>query len=317
MPSGDTMRRLLRSITALPLPAALCLATLCLALCGCALSPLARRTSTFATAAVAATSHSELAYQLVEQTYRDAQIARLVANYDDAGFDTAKLQLFLSPPDLKIRIDLLDGLRSYAELLAAVSGDQPLTDVDASAKSLGASLQSLSANDLVKARFTSSDANLATAAIGALGRALIEHTRRRELPGILRQMQQPVETICTLLQQDIGAPAQSGLRNELHISYLDLLREQKNYIADNEGKLTPSERREEIRLLPRLATSELNADRALAATQKALAQLARTHTALAATAGQKDAPAFHLQMAQLAASAQQLQSFYTPLPSRP
>lgn len=311
MPSTSAQRCSLLRLARVPLTVGLLLS-----LCGCALSPLTRRTSAFASAATAATNGTADAYELVEQTYRDAQVARLVANYDDAGFDTIGLQPFLSEPQRKVRVGVLRGLRSYADLLAAVSSDKPLTDVDASAKAMSASLQAISANDLVKAKLTATDVNVATTAIDALGRALIERRRRRDLPVILRQMQEPIETICTLLREDLGDPAHGGLRNELHISYLDLLREQENYIADNEDKLTPDQRREEIRVLPRLAASEQRGDRALAETGKALAQMARTHTALAATANQKDAPAFNLQMQQLASSAQQLESFYASLPSR-
>ncbi len=292
-------------------------ATVSLGLLACSLSPLARRTSSFANAATITATSTGDAYQLVEQTFRDAQIARLVANYDTSGFDAAKLHPFLPDADLQVRSKLLKGLRSYAELLATISGDQPLADVDAGAKSLGDSLRSLSTNDLVAAHFTPQNANLGATAITALGRVLVESKRRRELPSILHDMREPIETICDLLAQDIGDPARSGLRNELHISYLDLLREQKNYIADNTSKLLPSERRDEIRLLPRLAGYESGADRALAGTQRALAQLALTHTTLAATASQKSSPAFDLQMQQLAATALQLQSSFASLPSHP
>ena len=274
-----TRSTLRRSTHALKVPLAVAILVV---LSGCSLSPFARRTALFATAATSTTSESTNAYNLVERAYRRAQIARMMANYDESGFDTTKLQPFLSPKDLDARTDVLKALRSYAELLAAVSGDQSLKAVDASAKSLGTSLQGLSANTLLGAPMTSAEAGAVTTAFDALSRVLVEGERRRHLPAILHQMQQPIETICTLLQQDIGDPARSGLRNQLHISYLDLLREQKLYIAVNKGTLTPSEKRTELLVLPALAASELDGDRALAATQKALAQLARTHTALAA-----------------------------------
>ena len=291
-------------------------AVLCHNICGCSLSPLAKRSTEFASAATITTTDTADVYEVVERTYRKAQTARLVANYDKSGFDSTSLRPFLPQHDLDVRIEILSGLMSYAELLAAVSSDQSFTELDDSAKSLGAALGTLSANELSASKLTSTDVNIATTAIDALGRALIEKKRRRELPGILHQMQQPIETICTLLAQDIGDPEHSGLRNELHISYLDLLREQKNYIAENESKLSPADRRDEIRILPQLAISEAHADRALAATQKALLQLARTHTALALTAAQKDSPAFRVQMQQLAAAAQQLKTFYASLSSQ-
>ncbi len=301
---------LLRSLGRLSL-----IAVICVSLSGCAISPLAHRTAVFAAAATATTKNTENAYDVVQQAYHDAQVARVVANFDDAGFDPSKLKPFLSPTDLAVRTQVLDGLTRYAELLAAVSGDQPLDDVDTGAKALGKSLNSISANDLVAGKLTATDANAAATAIDALGRALVDRKRRRELPGILHQMQQPIETICTLLEQDIGDPEHSGLRNQLHNSYLDLIRDQKNFIVDNKGKLTPDERRDEIRVLPQLATSESAADHALAKTQKALVQLARTHTALAVTSNQKYAPDFDLEIEQLRDTAQQLGGFYSSLAS--
>ena len=202
-------------------------AILCLGLAGCASSPLAHRTATFATAALATTEATGDAYYLVEQTYRKSQIARLVANFDAKGFDTAGLKPFLPEKDRQVRTDVLAGLASYAELLADVSSDKSLTEIDTSSKSLASSLQALSANDLVAAKLTSTDANLAATAIDALGRTLADRKRRRELPAILQSMQQPIDTICALLEQDIGDPEHSGLRNQLHNSYLDLMREQE------------------------------------------------------------------------------------------
>ena len=291
------------------------LAVLASSLLGCRHSPLAARTSAFATAAATTAKNTDDAYDLVEQSFREAQIARIVAHYDEAGFSPDKLTPFLPETDRKVRAKVIDGLHSYAELLAAISGDQPLTDVDTGAKAMGASLKDLSANDLVSAHFTSTEASLAATAIDALGHTLIERKRRRELPSILHDMQQPIENICNLLASDIGDPEQSGLRNQLHNNYLNLIREQENYIRDNAAQLAPSEKRDAIRVLPALATSAADGDRALAATKKALLELARTHTLLAATASQKDAPAFRLQLQELRESAERLKNFYSSLPS--
>ncbi len=291
------------------------LAVFALALSSCSHSPLVLRTSAFATAATDTANNTEDAYELVEASFRDAQTASMIAHFDTSGFDPSQIQPFLPEADRKVRSDVINGLRTYAELLASVSGDQPSKDIDASAKTVATSLQSISSDNLVKAHFTAADANLAATAIDALGHELLERKRRSELPAVLRQMQQPIETICTLLAADIGDPAHSGLRNELHNNYLDLLRDQKNFIADNAAKLSPSEKRNELRVLPKLADAEADADHALASTEKTLLELARTHTALAATAAQKDAPALRLQLQQLDAQARQLTGFYSSLSS--
>ncbi len=284
---------------------------------GCAHQPLMARTSAFAAAATVTAKSTDDAYALVEQSFRDAQLARMVAHFDEAGFDPSTIKPFLPAADRQVRSEVVDALRSYAEHLAAVSGTDSLKEVDAGAKAMGGSLEQISANKLVSAHFTSTEADLAAAAIDALGRELVERRRRRDLPGILKQMEQPIDTICALLAKDLGDPERSGLRNQLHNDYLDLLREQKNYIVDNSGKLSPAEKREAILQLPRLANDGDDADRALAATQGALLELAKTHAALAATAGQKDAPGFRLQLQQLEASAQRLTNFYSSISTHP
>jgi len=49
---------------------------------GCSLSPLSKRTASFATVAVAATKDSASAYEVVERSDYDVQVASLVLNFD-------------------------------------------------------------------------------------------------------------------------------------------------------------------------------------------------------------------------------------------
>jgi hypothetical protein len=128
-------------------------------------------------------------------------------------------------------------------------------------------------------------------------------------------MKEPIERICGLLRADIGDPARSGLRNQLHISYLDLQRQEQLYLDANKSGMTPAERRTEIRSLPRLVLSEREADAALAKTGDSLTALAKTHTALAETAKLKDSPAFRLQLSELVDEADQLGTFYDSMSS--
>ena len=285
-------------------------------LSGCAHSPLASRTAAFSAAATAATQQTQDAYTLVERTYYDAQVARMVRRYDTAGFDEETIRPFLPERDREVRTRVLRGLLAYAQLLAEVSGDQPLDEVDTASAQLANALGSLSANELAGAHLASADTNAAATAIDALGHALVERKRRRELPGILRNMQKPIATICTMLQADIGDRVTSpGLRNQLRANYNDLLREQKNLIADGRTTMPADERREAIRVLPNLVRASRDGDAALMQTYAALGELAGAHTALAETAGQKDAPSFRIALSRLLDSASQLQSFYRSLPA--
>jgi hypothetical protein len=288
---------------------------------GCSVSPLARRASAFATAATAAAKDTTNAYALVEQTHHDAEVQAMVANFDTQGFDPAKIKPFMSPQDMEARTKILDGLSKYAEELAYVSGDQPMTDFDTQADAVGKSLQDLSKTDsiaafLKSANVTDMDVNLATTAVDALGRALIERRRGRELPVLLKEMKDPIVQICALLEADIGDPEKSGLRNQLKNDYDTLKRKQIRFIHDNEATMSASDKRALIEELAKMSDDEAAGDKTLAATQAALKQLATTHTALTESGNAKDAPVFRTMLSELESDGQQLQGFYSKLPAQ-
>lgn len=279
---------------------------------GCTISPLSQRATTFSTAACAAILQVRNGYQVVEQSYYDAQAAHLVTTFDKQGFDPSQIQPFMRPADMKVRNQLLAGLQQYATLLAEVSGNDPIDELDKQSQTLGAQLHALStdANLTALTKNTSMDAGLVATAVDALGRALIERKRAKELPSVLEKMQKPIDQICQLLEEDIGNPEKSGLRNQLSNDYDELVKFQTTFIFQNESRMTPEEKRKQIQMLPRLVTEAKQADAALEQTQDALHHLATAHDALAETRAGKDAPAFRSLVSQLAAESQQLGSVY-------
>jgi hypothetical protein len=287
----------------------------------CAISPLSKRTAAFSTAAVAATQSTTNAYQVVEQSYYESQVAALVVGFDKEGFRPESIQPFMAPKEMETRTRVLDGLKQYAETLAEVSGDKAMSGLDTQATAFGKSLQELSKNGELKplaksANISAEDLNIATTAVDALGRMLIEQRRRKDLPGVLKQMKDPVNQICTLLSADIGDPEKSGLRNELKNNYLTLIRKQEQFVHLNEGQMSAQEKRQEIERLPQMAVDAKRADQALAATQTALTQLAKTHTALVESGEAKDSPAFKTLLSELVENGQQLHQFYQKLPAK-
>jgi hypothetical protein len=288
---------------------------LCLLLSGCALSPLARRTASFSSAAAAASNDSANAYQVVEGAYYRAQVSALVVAFDKTGFDRTAIQPFMPEADMQARTDILNALHSYAELLAQVSGNQPIEDLDKQTQVLATSLNGLS-KDQLSSWVSPQQVDLAVTALNALGRVLIERKRKRELPGILAEMKGPIENICDLLEKDIGDREHSGLRNQLSNSYSQLIRKQQQYIRDNEKSMSPGEKRAEIERLPGLVAAGSRADRALARTQAELADLAKAHTSLAESVGKKDSPGFRLRMAQLLDDSRQLKAVYESLEAK-
>lgn len=292
--------------------------SLVLLISGCSISPLSQRATSFSTAATAVTLKVQNAYQLIEQSYTDAQMANLVNNFDSKGFDPSQLQSFMPSAAMQARTQMIAGLQQYATLLAEVSGNQPVTALDTQSEALGKSLQTLSTSTGISsiAKNTNMDAGIASTAVDALGRMLIQHKTAKELPGILTQMQKPVDVICQLLEDDIGTPEGSGLRNQLKVDYDSLIAEQRTYIYANEAKMTPDEKRAEIENLPQLVTTEQQDDATLAQTQSALKALAATNNTLAMTKNSKQAPAFRALLTELVAEGQQIGSVYEATTSK-
>ena len=283
---------------------------LLLTLSGCMISPLASRTAAFSAAATATVAQTTNAYQLVNQAYYDAQLATLVANYDTTTFDPSQIKPYLPEKDLAVRTQVLNGLTQYATLLAEVSGNQPVTDLETQVKAAGNSLVKLQQDDFKAFKISTTEQNLAVTAITALGDILIERDRARSLPGILDKMDKPIHDICAILQSDIGTVDKPGLAHALHLEYDNQIADEQRFIQKNGASMTPEQKRTEIETLPKLVLAQQQADRTLAATAKSLASLADAHTALTATKTQKDAPAFKVKLAELLQDAQTINGFY-------
>jgi len=283
---------------------------LCLTLSGCLHSPLATRTAAFSSAATATVTQTTNVYQLVNQAHYDAQLAALANDYDPKTFKPSEIMPFLPEKDLAVRTQVLNGLKEYATMLAEVSGDQPVTDLETQVKASGDALVKLQQDDFAKLKITPKEQNLAVTAITTLGNVLIEHDRARALPGILDKMDKPIQDICAILQSDIGTADKPGLANLLHLEYDNQIAEEQRFIDKSGASLSADQRRTEIQTLVKLVTAQQQADKTLAATSKSLAALAAAHAALTATKTQKDAPAFKVVLAELVQDAQTINGFY-------
>ncbi len=297
----------------------LVLSPLVLLLAGCSLSPLSRNAARFGSTASIVLRQSSDAYDTVERVTYQQQVSTLVLDFDRAGFDRKKIKRFLPQPDLDARKTVLAGLQAYADSLVAVTSDSALTPVDAAAQSLSAQLKTLSSSTALQTIAPGDHSTLimsASTAVDLLGKALIERRRRRDLPHILHEMQPVLDTLCPLLQQDIGAPPSApggghGLRDQLWIRYDGIIDNQADFIAINKS-LPPAERAAQIARLPALVREQAAADAALATTQSALQDLAATHRDLL----RPQQPATFLdRLHQLTADGQQIATFYNSLAS--
>jgi len=210
---GQLMKRRVGTMRARVVWRLSCLSMLSLStLSGCAVSPLSQRAATFSTAASATVVKMQSAYQLVETTYEEAAMASLVNQFDMKGFDPASIQPFIPAADMK-------GAHGADERAAAVcdaagGGERELGGDGAGqgVGGLGTNLEAMAKDAPLTAlaKNAKHGERSASAAVDALGRVLIEKRTAKELPSILESAQKPIDTICTLLGQDIGTPEERG-----------------------------------------------------------------------------------------------------------
>lgn len=306
-----------------PFCAATCALASCVTLAGCslALSPLSKRSAAFGNAASGVIRDSSKAYDAVERVTYNAGVSSLVLDFDKAGFDRKKIKPFLTARDLRVRQNILRGLRQYADTLAEVAGEKSFAPLDKQATELSEALVGLAKNgDLQKLapEANADEAKGLATAIDTLAKVLIETKRRRELPGIIAKMQPVIDELCNLLDQDLGdKPADGkgghGLRDQLWNSYDNVIDNQTDFIAKNKDLLSPADKAAEITKLPRLVAQQQAADAALANTQAALRDLVKTHRALLAS---DQSGTFNDRLNELVEDGEQIEEFYNGLDTK-
>src|SRR5205809_2907479 len=255
---------------------------------GCISPAIHKNVPAFANAVTLATENTKSAFDVVEQQYENVQAERIVVNYDKQGFNPNMVKRFLDPEDLEVRLALLDALQQYASTLSDVSGDKQLDQFDDKTRALGSSLQALTGTAAFQKLVTSSamGANVATAAVNALGRWFIERKRQQKLPQLIGEMQEPVRKTAELLQADIGsAPDENGhgghgLRDQLWNEYTEAMMQQAAFVDQNNARMDPASKAEAIKNLPQLVRQRSLADQALKQTQATLSKLVDAHSAL-------------------------------------
>lgn len=286
--------------------------------CGCSLTPLAKQTAAFSNATTAVVNGSEDAYRAANRLYFEEQMAAAVLSYDSQPtWDPHSVQPLLTKKQLEVRYTLLDGLKAYAQLLSEIE-NSPKTqkDLDTAAKGVGNNLVTLTAN-LDQAlggskgiAVSQANANGLSTATKALGEFLIAGAVRRGLATNIRDMDPQIQAICKVLELDI-----STLQSQTDADYNNLLTQQDLFIRKAGDKLSPVERRTEIRRLPMIIEKSEASKELLSNLQKAIARMALAHQALATAATEKNPETLRQRIADLQDSGQTLASFYESLPS--
>lgn len=279
----------------------------------------ARKIAAFSTATTVATSGTADAFAALDESYYQTNIARLVVDYDERGFDPEAAQRLLPPEDVEVRLQLLRAVQLYAERMADVMSDDQLAEFDAETKSFGQSLLALKDSRvpiLSRIGGARNQVGVLTTAIDALGRFFMERKRRKEVRRIISEMDAPVRAVCQHLIDDIGlAPredvAGTGLRAQMWRQFNQQMISQDTFIRKN--TFDPRTRAEEIRRLPVLVRKRAAADQMLAATQSALRKLSEAHGAISTAFERKQDVKLDRLVAELYAEGTRIKKFYDNL----
>jgi hypothetical protein len=241
------------------------LAVLLTAAGGCASPDAAHQIKSFSTATAQTIDNTTQAFNLVENTHFKMEVSEEVLHFDtNPGFNPGQIQPFMGTNALRIRLDVLNGLKSYAANLSALMGNGSLTNLDLDTTAFGSTLSTLNTN-LVKDAFfknepvSAEELQIFTTAIEALGNWLIEYKQQEEAKKAIASMQQPVADICRLLQNDLEI-----LRKQMLDDYKQTLQNENTYILNylTQFNNNPGEKRSEINELAVL-TQEINNEAAL------------------------------------------------------
>ena len=292
---------------------------LCFMSSGCAISPLAKHTAAFSTAASLVVDNSSSAYRAVIDLHDQEQTSAGVLLIE-AGKPWAphSVQPLISLVGLKTRLDLLAALKTYSQSLSDLTSGLDSKALDTAASSIGSNMKGLSTAASSEPGLAatgisvgSQTANAISTASLALGEFLIAPKIKTALRSTTQKMDPQIEVLCTLLTDDIDTIRKTSKRD-----YEELLVQQYGFIRDNAAQLSPTDRRAEIEKLPTILKNEQAADAMLADLHKAIATLALTHHALAAAAQGNNPEALQARIADLAAAGQSLGTYYQGLPTQ-
>ena len=290
-----------------------------LVLSGCAISPLAKHTAAFSTATALVTDNSASAYEAVNDLHEREQTSEGVLLIEQAKpWDPRKVEPLISPEGMKTRLEVLAGLKTYAQSLSDLTSGLNSKALETSASAVGSNLKELSTalnadptGSMLGITISNGAANGASVAASALGDLLIAPKIKSALRSTTAEMDPHVQALCTLLTNDITIIQKTTKRD-----YTQLLVDQYTFVHDFRSQLNASDLRAEIEKMPAILQQQQAADETLTNLQKAITSLALTHHALAAAAQANNPEALRARIADLTAEGQRLAGYYQSLPAK-
>lgn len=290
-----------------------------LMLSGCAISPLSKHTAAFSIATALVTDNSANAYQAVNDLHEREQTSEGVLLIEqNKPWDPRKVEPLISPAGMKTRLDVLAGLKTYAQSLSDLTSGMHSKALETSTSAIGANLRGLSTalhadptGSTLGITISQGTADTVSAAAAALGDLLIAPKIKSALRATTAEMDPQVQVLCTLLTDDITIIQKTTKRD-----YTQLLVDQNTFVHDFRTQLNASDLRAEIEKMPAILQQQQAADETLTSLQRAISSLALTHHALAAAAQANNPEPLRARIADLTAEGQSLAGYYQSLPAK-
>jgi hypothetical protein len=314
---------------------------------GC-VSPYAKQSAALAAATAPVIDQAAAAYSSANAIHNMRTDYDAIAEFDATApvYNPRTVPPLLSDQAIHARLAVLAAFQVYVKSLVAVTNGTDSPELQAASKSAGGSLAGFG-NTLapsVEATFgiavatasttqttvsttsggttttatTSSSSpvdpitpaiqNEITTAVDALGQFLINRKVKKELPPAIIAMDPHVKVLCDLLENEIAIL--KGIEDR---DYNFVINQQTLFLRESSGRLDPGVRRVLITKLPAIAREQQASDRQLTQLSAAIAQLERTHNALALDAKVNNPESLKQKLADVEAAGEDLGKFYLSL----
>ena len=223
-----------------------------LALCvvaatGC-VTDASKQIGAFSQAAITTADNTIEAFDLVEKVHYRCEVSNRIRVYNTNGFDNSPIQAYMTPTNLEVRLEVLNGLKLYAANLSSLLGNSALTNLDLATTHFGQALISVDTSLVKDAYFkkepvSEADLRIFAAAVNAIGHWVIEHEQNKDAQKAIAEMQPHVTNLCRLFHKDfeiLGKQVQNDLNDTIQYKDDTILKNWSYFAA------SPGEKRAEI-----------------------------------------------------------------------
>ncbi len=232
--------------------------------------------STFSTNAAPIINNTEKDYNNVSKIHILQEEVVLISNYDKNGYRPGQISNLIDDKDFQIRKNAIDLIRSYIDLIGALSSKSSNQKIDETSQKLKNSLalnnQAVSnfENTYRQGNIFSQNLIRSFTGIDFLVKITINHTVYKRLPKIIKQADPSIQKICSLLIEDLN-----NLEVQQDNDYLTMLMEQKQFIDSHQ--FGPVEKQTQLFKLYQIEKDQKQAHDELENDKIALTNLAKTH----------------------------------------